>query len=357
MTNSNLMLFTYDNLVIHSNLINDEPWFLAKEICSALGYKRAAKAVLDHCYVDDVLKQDIIDRLGRPQKASWINESGVYALIFGSKLPSAEKFKNWVTHEVLPSIRKTGKYEVKSAATEPVTSEQIIKVCEFTHRPFKDSDNSVKLPILILEDKVLFRMQPVLAALHINWQSPLIRTLNQEEIYRIPYGKELVKFVTIDNLFRLIFSSRVAWSHEFQEWIMYFVLPRLPHTKPFNMHMDEISVKEKEFYQLEQEKGLKFLDKELIARPDSQYEKNFQVDLEAIAIKAERDALHAGLFAGVLFKGYENDIPRLTRLEQQIRKVIDHMTPEKKSDFERGFKASAKNISMQDLEPNIIDEE
>lgn len=61
----------------------------------------------------DVVKRDIIDNLGRTQSASFVTESGLYALIFGSKLESAKEFKRWVTSEVLPTIRKTGRYETK----------------------------------------------------------------------------------------------------------------------------------------------------------------------------------------------------------------------------------------------------
>lgn len=87
-----------------------EPWFNAKDICVILGYSNPRKAVADHVDPDDVTKRDAIDDIGRTQQANHVNESGLYALIFGSHLESAKRFKHWVTREVLPAIRKTGTY-------------------------------------------------------------------------------------------------------------------------------------------------------------------------------------------------------------------------------------------------------
>lgn len=93
--------------------IDGEPWFVGKDVAVALGYSNSRKALLDH--VDDDDKTDgvtIRDSIGREQTPILINESGVYALIFGSKLPNAKKFKRWVTSEILPTIRKTGTYSI-----------------------------------------------------------------------------------------------------------------------------------------------------------------------------------------------------------------------------------------------------
>ena len=86
------------------------PIFCAKDVAEALGYKLARKAIQDHVEEDDVLKRNLIDSLGRKQRAIFINESGLYALILSSKLESAKRFKRWVTSEVLPAIRKQGGY-------------------------------------------------------------------------------------------------------------------------------------------------------------------------------------------------------------------------------------------------------
>ena len=97
-------------------LINDEPWIVGKDVAKALGYEDTNNALKKHVDNEDKIMgcqnttPSIIDSLGRLQHPTLINESGMYALIFGSKLPSARRFKHWVTSEVLPTIRKTGRY-------------------------------------------------------------------------------------------------------------------------------------------------------------------------------------------------------------------------------------------------------
>lgn len=95
---------------IRTVTIDNEPWFVGKDVATALGYERATKAIQDHISNDDKDAVPIQDSIGRMQKTPVINESGLYALIFGSKLESAQRFKHWVTSEVLPIIRKTGSY-------------------------------------------------------------------------------------------------------------------------------------------------------------------------------------------------------------------------------------------------------
>lgn len=86
-----------------------EPWFVGRDVAEALGYAKAQNAIAVH--VDDEDKGTApIQGTAYETRATIINESGLYALIFGSKLPSAKPFKHWVTSEVLPSIRKTGGY-------------------------------------------------------------------------------------------------------------------------------------------------------------------------------------------------------------------------------------------------------
>lgn len=92
-------------------MIDGEPWFVGKDVAESLGYSNTRKALADHVDEDD--KTDgvtIRDSIGRDQTPVVINESGVYSLVFSSKLESAKRFKRWVTSEVLPAIRKTGGY-------------------------------------------------------------------------------------------------------------------------------------------------------------------------------------------------------------------------------------------------------
>jgi len=90
--------------------IENAPWFVGKDVAKALGYEKPLNAIAMHVDEDDSLKQGLIDSMGRIQETIIINEAGVYSLIFSSKLPTAKAFKKWVTHDVLPSIRKHGVY-------------------------------------------------------------------------------------------------------------------------------------------------------------------------------------------------------------------------------------------------------
>ena len=92
--------------------IDGEIWFVAKDVTEILGYEKGRNALSRHVDEDDALKRGVIDNLGRVQNTTIINESGLYSLILSSKLPTAKEFKRWVTSEVLPSIRKTGRYQV-----------------------------------------------------------------------------------------------------------------------------------------------------------------------------------------------------------------------------------------------------
>lgn len=88
---------------------DSEPWLVGKDVALALGYADTNKAIVTHVDADDRLNDKTASSLG--QRGGWlINESGLYALVLGSKLPTARKFKHWVTGEVLPSIRRSGMY-------------------------------------------------------------------------------------------------------------------------------------------------------------------------------------------------------------------------------------------------------
>ena len=100
--------FESNQVRVLGNVLN--PLFVALDICKALGFKNPWDAIKQHVDADDLCKQEITDSLNRKQEVNCVNESGMYALIFGSKLPSAKRFKKWVTSEVLPAIRKTGQY-------------------------------------------------------------------------------------------------------------------------------------------------------------------------------------------------------------------------------------------------------
>ncbi len=109
--------FSQEKAPIRVQLINSEPWFVAKDVCEVLGianHKDAASR-LDE---DERRGVGMTDPIGRPQTVTAVSESGLYSLIFQSRKAEAKKFRKWVTSEVLPSIRKKGYYGIKKQATD-----------------------------------------------------------------------------------------------------------------------------------------------------------------------------------------------------------------------------------------------
>jgi anti-repressor protein len=106
--------------------LNDEPWFVGKDVAKALGYADTFGALKKHVMGEDKLNCQI-DSSGQKRDMTCVNESGLYSLIFGSKLESAQKFKRWVTSEVLPALRKTGQYQVKELSGQELMAKALIE--------------------------------------------------------------------------------------------------------------------------------------------------------------------------------------------------------------------------------------
>ena len=112
---NNLQIFNFNGLDVRTVLIDGEPYFVGKDVAEVLGYRNTRDALKKHVDNEDK-KSEIVNSSQLSQNATGyqnidlITESGVYSLIFGSKLPTAKKFKHWVTSEVLPAIRKHGGY-------------------------------------------------------------------------------------------------------------------------------------------------------------------------------------------------------------------------------------------------------
>jgi len=121
---SNTLAFTFEesSFTILGDVLN--PLFIAQQVCKILGYAKPQNAVAQHCDPEDVTKVEMLDRLNRKQLVNCVNESGLYALIFGSKLPKAKQFKRWVTNEVLPTIRKQGCYSAQEQDNALISNEQ-----------------------------------------------------------------------------------------------------------------------------------------------------------------------------------------------------------------------------------------
>ena len=104
---------------VRTLILNNEPWFVGKDVAGILKYERPTKAVADHVDAEDRDEVPVQDSIGRMQNTPIINESGLYSLILSSKLPNAKAFKRWVTSEVLPSIRKHGLYAKEELLDNP----------------------------------------------------------------------------------------------------------------------------------------------------------------------------------------------------------------------------------------------
>ena len=113
-----LQIFDFEETSIRIVVIDDEPYFVGKDVAEVLGYRNTSKALKDHVDEEDKLNNESLSSLG--QRGGWlVNESGLYSLILSSKLPSAKRFKRWVTSEVLPVIRKHGAYAVDELLDDP----------------------------------------------------------------------------------------------------------------------------------------------------------------------------------------------------------------------------------------------
>lgn len=139
-----VQLFNFENHEVRSLLLNNEPWFVGKDVAEVLGYQNGSRDINRHVDEEDRMGY----RIGTPsrgeQTMTIINESGLYSLVLSSKLPSAKKFKRWVTSEVLPALRKTGQYQVKELSGQELMAKALIEAQS----------------VLAAKDKVIEEMKP-----------------------------------------------------------------------------------------------------------------------------------------------------------------------------------------------------
>jgi anti-repressor protein len=146
-----LQVFNFEEQEVRTQVINNEPWFVGKDVADVLGYKNGSRDINRHVEEEDKLKYRI-GTAGQTREQILINESGLYSMIFNSTLDNAKRFKRWVTSEVLPTIRKHGMY-----ATEN-TIEQMLN----------DPDTAIKL----LETIKTEREQRLIAEQRVNELQP-----------------------------------------------------------------------------------------------------------------------------------------------------------------------------------------
>jgi anti-repressor protein len=143
-----LKQFNFENNQVRTLLINDEPWFVGKDVAEILGYLNPRDALSKHVDSEDKNSVAIHDGNKGNPNLTIINESGVYALVFSSKLQSAKKFKHWVTSEVLPTLRKTGSYATPQLTGEELMAKALIETKSVLERQNKQ--------IIEMKPKALF---------------------------------------------------------------------------------------------------------------------------------------------------------------------------------------------------------
>ncbi|MFT8497050.1 BRO family protein [Leuconostoc pseudomesenteroides] len=183
-------VFNFEANEVRTVVVNNEAWFVGKDVADTLGYSASRNALSKHVDVDDKLTHQI-SASGQMREMTLINESGVYSLIFGSKLDSAKRFKKWVTSEVLPSIRQTGSYQLKQLSpTEmlKLQNDSILEVSEKVDRVEDKVDTYIENQAVNATDygaistAVTHRVHQYAAIHHIEKENrgPLFKDLNSQ---------------------------------------------------------------------------------------------------------------------------------------------------------------------------------
>lgn len=140
---------------VRTTTIGGQPYFVGKDVAGILGYSNTRKALIDHIDEEDKDDVTIRDAIGRNQTMIAINESGLYSLILSSKMPSAKKFKRWVTNEVLPAIRKHGLY-----ATDDLIANPDLAIAAFTALKEEREKNKELMAAVAISQQQVAEKQP-----------------------------------------------------------------------------------------------------------------------------------------------------------------------------------------------------
>lgn len=205
--------------------MNGEPWFVGKDVAEVLGYSDTAQAIRRH--TDDEEKGVVeMTTPGGRQPITIINESGLYSLILSSKLPTAKKFKRWITHEVIPSIRKTGGY---IAGQETMTADDLMAKAlmvareTLARREAELSQTKVENAILqpkadyfdeLVERNTLTNFRETAKQLGVKQKSLITFPLDRKSIYRDKRGKLLPTAGKSDGLFEVkeCYNDKTQWA-------------------------------------------------------------------------------------------------------------------------------------------------
>lgn len=187
---------------------NGEPWFIGKDVAEILGYSNTPKAIRDHVDDEDKLTERIV-LSGQNREMTIINESGLYSLILSSKMPKAKEFKRWVTSEVIPAIRKTGKYEAMAQAV-PINDEP---ATDFTQLEF---DQRIRIAAIIASCR-RERLQLVAKVLSLDLEGmmPLMPAhITEAEQAAYQYISSVYDSLERDTPIQYFYSSYTKWCME-----------------------------------------------------------------------------------------------------------------------------------------------
>lgn len=153
---NNLQIFTNQEFgQIRTVDVNNEPWFVGKDVCEALGYTNSRKALCDHVKESHKNTVTIRDGIGNLNKTI-IDEAGLYSLVMRSKLPQAEAFQEWVTGEVIPSIRKHGAYMTDDVIKQAIQSPDFLIKLATELKEEKEARQQAEASLQVAKPKVLF---------------------------------------------------------------------------------------------------------------------------------------------------------------------------------------------------------
>ena len=216
---SEIELFRYRDVQVRTVVIDGEPWFVAADVASVLGFRMASDALrtLD----DDERGTHIVRTPGGDQQVSVVNEPGLYSLILRSRKPEAKAFKRWITHEVLPQIRRTGAYSPAPAI--PQTLSEALRLAADEH----DRANAAEQRVAELEPKAaaVDALTDVGGALKIGAVANMYG-IGRTSLFRILYAEQILQrdrrpYQRYADWFRVVMTTHESGGREVADYTSY----------------------------------------------------------------------------------------------------------------------------------------
>lgn len=236
------LTFSFENSSVRTLGTPEAPLFVATDICKALSHSNPRKAIADLVDPEDIVKAEITDSMGRTQTVNCVTESGLYALIFGSKLDTAKRFKRWVTSEVLPTIRRTGRYEAPKP--EYITVEHRWAIQKAVGRKARGQSVNYQTVYRALKDH--FKVEKYTHILEADFDAaiafieslpplelpPLNAPATQRTPAKLPRKGVQVNEIFMDRLLTFVYCWRYLFRDELETYLRFLRMvdsPRAPH--------------------------------------------------------------------------------------------------------------------------------